>query len=127
MTNGTDARHRWPRAARPRSLVILVLVPVSSIKTSFSGPRSIWPANQASRGSATSTRSCSAARAIFEADLPAIEEAPQGANPDVHAAGGEEPRRSVSEMSGVSAVRARMKMASASMRSTFDIRLAGAA
>ena len=60
------------------------------MKTSFSGSRSICAANQVSRAAATSARSCSAACvAFFEADLPAIEEAPQGADPDIHAAGRE--------------------------------------
>src|ERR1700752_3770952 len=75
---GTEARHRWPRGDRPRSLAILVVAPVSSMKTSCPGSRSGWPSNQAWRRRATSGRSCSAACAVFfEADAATIEEAPQ--------------------------------------------------
>ena len=74
---GTLARRRWPRGARPCRRAILVLAPVSSMKTSLLGSRSNWPSNQAWRRVRISGRSCSAACAVFfERDLPTLEKAP---------------------------------------------------
>src|SRR5215475_2943588 len=71
---------RRPRAQRPRSLTILVVVAVSSIKTSRA--RSSKPCSriQRRRARATSARCCSAAyRLFFKADIVTKEEAPNGA------------------------------------------------
>ena len=56
---------RSPRGARPWSRAILVEVPVSSTKTSFSGSRSGCRSNHCSRSRFTSSRSCSLACAVF--------------------------------------------------------------
>jgi len=45
---GMEARSRSPRGARPRVRAILVDAHVSSMKTSLSGSRSIWPSNRSS-------------------------------------------------------------------------------
>ena len=77
---GTGARHRWPRLARPRSRAILVVAPVSSIKTRCAGSRSGCASNHASRRVATSGRCCSLACAVFfDRDAVAVEEAPDRA------------------------------------------------
>src|SRR5712691_13034727 len=69
-----------PRAQRPRSRTILVLVAVSSIKTSRAGLSKPCSRIQRRRARATSARCCSAAyRLFFEADIVAKEEAPHGA------------------------------------------------
>ncbi len=55
---GTAARQRSPRGERPRRRAILVVAPVSSMKTSLAGSRSGCASNQASRRELTSSRSC---------------------------------------------------------------------
>src|ERR1700730_2469545 len=75
--HGTRPTTRWPRLARPRNRAMLVVVPVSSRKTSRAGSRSGCSACQAARASATSGRSCSLACTIFfEADALGGEEPP---------------------------------------------------
>jgi hypothetical protein len=62
---GTAATRRRPRGLRPRSRVMLVLTDVSSMNTSrFGFKRGCCP-RQIARASATSGRSCSAARSCF--------------------------------------------------------------
>jgi hypothetical protein len=66
---------RRPLRQRPRVRTILVLVPVSSMKTSFLASRPSWSAFHFWRASATSGRSCSAARSVFfETDPMPLEE-----------------------------------------------------
>ena|ERR1035438_6314627 len=66
---------RRPRAQRPRCRTILVLVPVSSMKTSLLASRPGCSAFHVCRASATSGRSCSAACSVFfEADPVPFEE-----------------------------------------------------
>src|ERR1700730_8430557 len=68
-----------PRAQRPRSRTILVLVAVSSIKTSRAGSSQPCSRIQRRRARATSARCCSAAyRLFFEADIVAKKEATHG-------------------------------------------------
>ncbi len=62
---GIAARRRWPRGARPRSLAIVVLAPVSLMKIRRSGSSSGWLSNHGSRCCAMSGRSCSAACAVW--------------------------------------------------------------
>ena len=62
---GTLAIRRSPRFALPRVRAILVDAPVSSRKTSRSGSRLPCIAFHSARAAATSTRSCSAAWAVF--------------------------------------------------------------
>src|SRR5215210_457172 len=77
---GTLPTTRCPRGPRPRRRAILVLVPVSSTKTSRAGSSSGWLAFQRSRAAATSGRSCSAAcTAFFERDPVTVEKAPDRA------------------------------------------------
>ena len=74
---GTLATSRWPRGLRPRSLVMLVEVPVSSMKTSLLGSSRGCSCFHAVRARRTSSRSCSAAcRLFFEADIVAVVEPP---------------------------------------------------
>ena len=76
---GTALTSRLPRSARPRRLAMLVVVPVSSMKTSRAGSRPGWPSFQAVRAAATSARACSAACAVFfKADAVSPVEAPDG-------------------------------------------------
>ena len=66
--NGAKARRRLPQSARPRSLVILVLVEVSSTKTRRCGVMRMKGRRleiQKVRASFTSARSCSAASSVF--------------------------------------------------------------
>src|SRR5215471_15321034 len=61
---------------------MLVLVPVSSMKTRRSGSSLALSSTHAARAAATSGRSCSAARTLFfEADAVAVEEAPNRSKP----------------------------------------------
>ena len=77
---GAYPTSRMPRAQRPRSRTILVLVAVSSIKTSRAGSSKPCSRIQRRRARATSARCCSAAyRLFFEADIVAKEEATHGA------------------------------------------------
>ena len=62
---GTAAGRRWPRRLRPRRRVMLVLAPVSSMKTSRSGFSQVCQLRHSRRLAATSARSCSAARWLF--------------------------------------------------------------
>jgi len=78
---GTAATRRWPRRHLPRRRAILVLAPVSSMKTSRVGSSAGCRARHTRRFSATSGRSCSAACAVFfEADGVTMEEVPQSSN-----------------------------------------------
>src|SRR3984957_8481834 len=66
--NGTLERSLWPLGQRPRRRVILVVVPVSSRKTSRCGSSRIsgWRTPiHSSRACLTSGRSCSLARRVF--------------------------------------------------------------
>src|SRR6266849_2898478 len=66
---------RRPLAQRPRCRTILVLVPVSSMKTSLLASRPDCSAFHVGRASATSGRSCSMTCSVFfEADPMALEE-----------------------------------------------------
>jgi hypothetical protein len=66
---------------------LLVVVPVSSMKMSFSGSRSSCPSNQAGRATFTSLRCCSAACAVFFLSvIRRLEEAPKRADPSAHPA-----------------------------------------
>ena len=77
---GAYPTSRMPRAQRPRSRTILVLVAVSSIKTSRAGSSKPCSRIQRRRARATSARCCSAAyRLFFEADIVAKKEATDGA------------------------------------------------
>jgi hypothetical protein len=74
---GTLATSRSPRGQRPRSLVMLVEVPVSSMKTSLVGSSRRCSCFQFARAVRTSSRSCSAAcRLFFEANVVAFVEPP---------------------------------------------------
>src|SRR5512144_86421 len=76
---GTALTSRLPRSARPRARVMLVVVPVSSMKTSCAGSRPGWLSFQAVRAACTSARSCSVACAVFfKADPVPPVEAPDG-------------------------------------------------
>ena len=67
--------NRRPLRQRPRVRTILVLVPVSSMKTSLLASRPGWSAFHFCRACATSGRSCSAACSVFfEADPMPLEE-----------------------------------------------------
>src|SRR5918995_2317627 len=78
---GMPTRSRLPLGARPRRRAMLVVAPVSSMKTSLAGSRSSWPSNQSSRLFRTSGRSCSAAWAVFfHGHVAAVEEGPDGAH-----------------------------------------------
>src|SRR5260370_32439631 len=80
---GTLATSRSPRGQRPRSLAMLVEVPVSSMKTSLVGSSRGCRCFQLARATRTSSRSCSAARRLFfEADVVPIEEPPHTTGPD---------------------------------------------
>jgi hypothetical protein len=71
---------RRPRGQRPRSLTMLVLVAVSSIKTSRAGSSKPCSRIQRRRAHATSARCCSAAyRLFFKADPVSKEKAPHRA------------------------------------------------
>jgi hypothetical protein len=66
--NGALERSRWPFRQRPRSRVILVVVPVSSRKTSRCGSSRIPGCRvkvHSSRACWTSGRSCSLASSAF--------------------------------------------------------------
>src|SRR6185503_5377904 len=87
---GTRPTRRAPRLARPRSRAMLVVVPVSSRKTSRAGSRSGCAAIQAARAAATSGRSCSLACTIFfKADAFGGKEPPYRAIADRLAAAGQ--------------------------------------
>src|SRR4051812_45772544 len=87
--HGTRPTRRAPRLARPRSRAMLVVVPVSSRKTSRAGSRSGCAAIHRARAAATSGRSCSLACTIFfEADALGGEEPPHRAVADRLAASG---------------------------------------
>src|ERR1019366_2459480 len=74
---GARPIRRSPRAQRPLSRTIFVLAAVSSRNTSRAGSNMPCSRIQRRRARATSVRSCSAARRLFfEADLVALEEAP---------------------------------------------------
>ena len=82
---GTLVTSRLPRGQRPRSLVILVEVPVSSMKMSLFRIKRLCSRFQLARAVRTfpSSRSCSAAcRLFFESDVVALAEPPHrtGAN-----------------------------------------------
>ena len=62
---GTLATSFSPRGAQPRSLVMLVLAQVSSMKTSRAGSSRPWCVFQRNRLRATSGRSCSVANSVF--------------------------------------------------------------
>src|SRR5260370_27431493 len=80
---GTLATSRSPRGQRPRSLAMLVEVPVSSMKTSLVGSSRGCRCFQLARATRTSSRSCSAARRLFfEADVVPIEEPPHHTGAD---------------------------------------------
>jgi hypothetical protein len=55
----------WPRRERPQRRAILVEAPVSSTNTSRPGSSITWLFFQSMRAAATSSRSCSAACAVF--------------------------------------------------------------
>src|SRR5271165_3787236 len=83
---GTLATSRLPRGQRPRSLVMLVDVPVSSIKTNLRGSSRGCSCFHFARAVRTSSRSCSAAcRLFFEGDVVAIAEPPYGTSADLDA------------------------------------------
>src|SRR5262245_30012286 len=74
---GTRPTRRSPRRQRPLSRTIFVLAAVSSMNTSRAGSNMPCSRCQRRRESATSARSCSAARRLFfECDLVALEETP---------------------------------------------------
>lgn len=74
-SQGALPMSRRPRAQRPRCRSILVLVPVSSKKTSLLASRPGCSAFHVCCASATSGRSCSAARSVlFEADPVPLED-----------------------------------------------------
>src|SRR5437016_847697 len=76
-----------PRAERPRRRAMLVLVPVSSMKTRCAGSSEPRLARHSSRAAATSGRSCSAACTVFfEADAVPVVEAPDRAHRDLETA-----------------------------------------
>src|SRR3954468_952157 len=78
---------RAPRAERPRRRAMLVLVPVSSMKTRWAGSSEPRLARHSSRAAATSGRSCSAACTVFfEADAVPVVEPPDRAPRDLDAA-----------------------------------------
>ena len=62
---GVSSWTRWPWGERPRSRVMLVLAPASSINTSRLLSHWPWPAFHPSRARLTSSRSCSLARSVF--------------------------------------------------------------
>src|SRR5450631_4094517 len=62
---GVSSWTRWPWGERPRSRVILVLAPASSINTSRPLSQSPWAAFHHSRLALTSSRSCSLACSVF--------------------------------------------------------------
>src|SRR5262249_36835366 len=73
---------RSPRGARPRSRAMLVLVPVSSMKTRRAGWVSARVSAHSVRAAATSGRSCAGARTLFfKTDPVAVEEAPNRPEP----------------------------------------------
>src|SRR5579863_2252772 len=87
--HGTRPTTRLPRLARPRKRAMLVVVPVSSRKTSRAGSRSGCAAIHAARAAATSGRSCSLACTIFlEADVLGGKEPPHRPVADMLAASG---------------------------------------
>ncbi len=84
---GSGATNRSLRGARPRRRPILVEAPVSSINTSCLGSKPFRRFRQATRASATSGLSCSAACAVFfNADPVALEEPPDCAKANPHTA-----------------------------------------
>src|SRR5258706_694970 len=75
---GAYPTSRTPRAHRPRSRTILVVVAVSSIKTSRAGLSKPCSRIQRRRARATSARCCSAAyRLFFNGDVMTSEETPK--------------------------------------------------
>src|SRR5271163_3336911 len=62
---GVSSWTRWPWGERPRSRVMLVLAPASSIKTSRPLSQSPWADFHHSRLALTSSRSCSLACSVF--------------------------------------------------------------
>lgn len=62
---GQPATRRWPRGARPRSRVMLVLAAASSMKTSLPAASCPCSARHSRRASATSARPCSAPWSVF--------------------------------------------------------------
>src|SRR5258708_29963525 len=84
---GTLATSRLPRGQRPRSLVMLVEVPVSSMKTNLLGSSRGCSCFQFARAVRTSSRSCSAAcRLFFEGDVVAVAKPPHRTCADLDAA-----------------------------------------
>src|SRR5258708_38743563 len=84
---GTLATSRLPRGQRPRSLVMLVEVPVSSMKTNLLGSSRGCSCFQFARAVRTSSRSCSAAcRLFFEGDVVAVAKPPHRTGADLDAA-----------------------------------------
>ena len=72
---------RSPRGARPRRRAMFVEVPVSSMKTRWSGSSLSWSSADAIRATATSGRSYSPRARFFEADAVAVEEPPNRPEP----------------------------------------------